>query len=253
MKLTRLSLSLASGMICALAAVAPISAAPLKNIVIVHGALADGSGWRKVHDLLKQQGYRVTIVQPPMTSLQHDIDATRPILNLQDGPSLLVGHSYGGMIVTQAGNADSVAGLVYIAAFQPDAGESLIELAGKAPPATSGIVATSDEFLYLDPRVYAADFAADLPISDAEFMANSQVFPAKAAFETEIEQPAWKTKKSWALVASDDRAIHPDLMRTMAQRAGSTTVEIKASHAVFMSQPQAVADLISTAAKALSK
>jgi pimeloyl-ACP methyl ester carboxylesterase len=253
MGLTRLSLSLAGGMLCALAAVVPASAAPIKNVVIVHGALADGSGWRKVHDLLKQQGYKVTIVQPPMTSLRDDIDATRRILSLQDGPSLLVGHSYGGMVVTQAGNVDSVAGLVYIAAFQPDAGESLINLAGKTPPATSGIAATSDEFLYLDPRVYAADFAADLPAGDAEFMANSQVFPAKAAFEAKIEQPAWKTKKSWALVASDDRAIHPDLMRTMAQRAGSTTVEVKASHAVFMSRPDAVADLIGNAAKALSK
>ncbi|WP_262299581.1 alpha/beta fold hydrolase [Microvirga sesbaniae] len=239
-------------MLCALAAAAPASAAPIKNVVIVHGALADGSGWRKVHDLLKQRGYRVTIVQPPMTSLRDDVDATRRILDLQDGPSLLVGHSYGGMVVTQAGNADSVAGLVYVAAFQPDAGESLIDLAGKTPPATTGIAATSDGFLYLDPRVFAADFAADLPAADAEFMANSQVFPAKAAFEAKIEQPAWKTKKSWALVASDDRAIHPGLMRTMAQRAGSATVEVKASHAVFMSRPDAVADLIGSAAEALS-
>ena len=253
MGLTQLSLSLAGGMLCALAAVAPASAAPIKNVVIVHGALADGSGWRKVHDLLRQRGYKVTIVQPPMTSLRDDVDATHRILNLQDGPSLLIGHSYGGMVVTQAGNADSVAGLVYVAAFQPDAGESLIDLAGKTPPATTGIAATSDEFLYLDPRVFAADFAADLPAADAEFMANSQVFPAKAAFEAKIEQPAWKTKKSWALVASEDRAIHPELMRTMAQRAGSTTVEVKASHAVFMSRPDAVADLIGNAAEALSK
>jgi pimeloyl-ACP methyl ester carboxylesterase len=253
MGLTQLSLSLAGGMLCALAAVAPASAAPIKNVVIVHGALADGSGWRKVHDLLRQRGYKVTIVQPPMTSLRDDVDATHRILNLQDGPSLLIGHSYGGMVVTQAGNADSVAGLVYVAAFQPDAGESLIDLAGKTPPATTGIAATSDEFLYLDPRVFAADFAADLPAADAEFMANSQVFPAKAAFEVKIEQPAWKTKKSWALVASEDRAIHPELMRTMAQRAGSTTVEVKASHAVFMSRPDAVADLIGNAAEALSK
>jgi len=253
MGLTQFSLSLAGGMLCALAAVAPASAAPIKNVVIVHGALADGSGWRKVHDLLRQRGYKVTIVQPPMTSLRDDVDATHRILNLQDGPSLLVGHSYGGMVVTQAGNADSVAGLVYVAAFQPDAGESLIDLAGKIPPATTGIAATSDKFVYLDPRVFAADFAADLPAADAEFMANSQVFPAKAAFEAKIEQPAWKTKKSWALVASEDRAIHPELMRTMARRADSTTVEVKASHAVFMSRPDAVADLIGNAAEGLSK
>ena len=253
MGLTQLSLSLAGGMLCALAAVAPASAAPIKNVVIVHGALADGSGWRKVHDLLRQRGYKVTIVQPPMTSLRDDVDATHRILNLQDGPSLLIGHSYGGMVVTQAGNADSVAGLVYVAAFQPDVGESLIDLAAKTPPATTGIAATSDEFLYLDPRVFAADFAADLPAADAEFMANSQVFPAKAAFEAKIEQPAWKTKKSWALVASEDRAIHPELMRTMAQRAGSTTVEVKASHAVYVSKPDDVAALIVDAATAVSK
>ena len=153
MGLTQLSLSLAGGMLCALAAVAPASAAPIKNVVIVHGALADGSGWRKVHDLLRQLGYKVTIVQPPMTSLRDDVDATHRILNLQDGPSLLIGHSYGGMVVTQAGNADSVAGLVYVAAFQPDAGESLIDLAGKTPPATTGIAATSDSDRNLGSRV----------------------------------------------------------------------------------------------------
>lgn len=253
MRLAQLSLSMIGGALFALAAIVPANAAPIKNVVIVHGSLADGSGWRKVYDLLKEKGYKTTIVQAPMTSLQDDVEATYRILNLQDGPSILVGHSYGGMIVTQAGHVDNVAGLVYIAAFQPDAGESLFDLASKTPPATTGIKTTPDDFLYLDPKVYAADFAADIPAGDAEFMANSQVFPAKAAFETGIEKPAWKMKKSWALVALDDRAIHPDLMRMMAQRAGSTTVEVKASHAVFMSQPDAVADLISKAAEALSK
>jgi pimeloyl-ACP methyl ester carboxylesterase len=247
MGLTQLSLSLVSGAHLALAAIAPVAAGPIKNVVIVHGALADGSGWRKVHDLLKGKGYKVTVVQPPMTSLKDDVDAARRILALQDGPSILVGHSYGGMVVTQAGDAANVAGLVYIAAFQPDEGENLLDLAGRTPPATTGIKATPDGYLYLDPKVFAADFAGDVPAADAEFMASSQVFPSKASFETRITQPAWKSKKSWALIATEDRAINPDLMRMMAKRAGSAIVEVKASHAPFMSQPEAVAGLIEKA------
>lgn len=250
---TQISLLLASTMLLASAFIVPARAAEIKNVVIVHGALADGSGWRQVFDLLTAKGYKVTIVQPPMTSLQADVEATKRILDLQDGPSILVGHSYGGMVITEAGNADKVAGLVYIAAFQPDAGETLLDLASKIAPASKGITATSDDFLYLDPKVFAADFAADVPKADAEFMAHSQVFPAKAAFDTKITQPGWKTKKSWALIATDDRAIHPDLMRFMAKRAGSKPVEVKASHAVFMSQPAAVANLIEEAANSLTK
>jgi pimeloyl-ACP methyl ester carboxylesterase len=237
---------------CMAATLAPAYAASIKNVVIVHGALADGSGWRKVHDLLKAKGYKVTVVQPPMTSLKDDVDTTKRILDLQDGPSVLVGHSYGGMVITEAGTAENVAGLVYIAAFQPDDGETLIELAGRVPPATKGILATKDDYLYLDPKTYAQDFAADVPKDEAEFMAISQVFPAKAAFETKITDPAWKIRKSWALIATDDRAINPDLMRIMAKRAGSESVEVKASHAVFMSQPAAVAELVEKAATALS-
>lgn len=251
MALTRLSISLAAGVL--LAAIAPAQADPVRNVVVVHGSLADGSGWRGVHDLLEEKGYNVTIVQPPMTALQDDVAATHRILALQDGPAVLVGHSYGGMVITQAGNAESVAGLVYVAAFQPDAGETLLSLAGTLPAASTGITATADGFLYLDPAVYAADFAADVPAADAAFMASSQVFPAKVAFESRIVQPAWRSKKSWALVATDDRAIHPDLMRKMAARAGSVAVEVKASHAVFMSQPEAVARLIEDAAEALSR
>ena len=227
-------------------------AEPVKNVVIVHGALADGSSWRKVFDLLTTKGFTVTVVQPPMTSLGDDVAATKRILDLQDGPSVLVGHSYGGMIVTEAGTSENVAGLVYVAAFQPDAGETLLDLAARKPAATQGIAATDDGYLYLDPEVFAADFAADVPEVEARFMAHSQVFPAKSAFETKITVPAWKGKKSWALIATEDRAIHPDLMRTMAKRAGSDTVEVKASHAVFLSQPAAVAELIEKAATALS-
>jgi pimeloyl-ACP methyl ester carboxylesterase len=234
------------------AAAPAVAGTPIRNIVVVHGALADGSGWRKVYDLLGAKGYNVTIVQPPMTTLSDDVIATKRILDLQDGPSILVGHSYGGMVVTQAGNADNVAGLVYVAAFQPDAGENLLDLAGRIPAATTGITATSDGFLYLDPKVYAADFAADLPVADAMFMAHSQVFPSKASFEARIAKAAWRTKRSWALIATEDRAINPQLMRMMAKRAGSETIEVKASHAVFLSKPDSVADLIDGAAKALS-
>lgn len=253
MRPTRLSLLLAGIVAFTLSGFAPAQAAPIRNVVIVHGALADGSGWRKVYDLLTARDYKVTIVQQPMTSLHDDVQATRRILDLQEGPSILVGHSYGGMVITEAGNASNVAGLVYIAAFQPDAGETLLELAAQIPAATTGIAATTDKFLYLDPTVYAIDFAADLPRADAEFMARSQVFPAKASFDTRIRKAAWRARKSWALVPTDDRAIHPDLMRMMAQRAGSISVEVKASHAVFMSQPKAVADLIDDAAQALSR
>jgi pimeloyl-ACP methyl ester carboxylesterase len=193
----------------------------IKNVVVVPGALADGSGWRKVHDLLTAKGYAVAVVQPPMTSLEDDVKATKRILDLQNGPSILVGHSYGGIVVTEAGNASNVAGLVYVGSFQPDAGETLADLGGKIPPATKGITAAPDGFLYLDPKVYAADFAADIPEAEARFMAHSQVFPAKAAFETKIRQAAWRTRKSWALITTEDRAINPDLMRFMAQRAGS--------------------------------
>lgn len=252
MGLTQLSLSLAGGALVALAALTPAHAAPVENVVIVHGALADGAGWRQVHDLLTARGYNVTIAQPPMTTLADDVAATHRILDLQDGASVLVGHSYGGMVITEAGTKENVAGLVYIAAFQPDDGESLFDLAGRIPPATTGIKATADGFLYLDPEVYAADFAADVPEADAKYMARSQVFPSQASFETKISEAAWRSKRSWALIATEDRAIHPDLMRTMAERAGSETVEIAGSHAVFMSQPQLVADLIEKAALALS-
>jgi pimeloyl-ACP methyl ester carboxylesterase len=236
----------------ALGPVGQAFAQPVKNVVIVHGALADGSGWRKVFDQLTAKGFRVTVVQPPMTSLEDDVAATKRILDQQDGPSVLVGHSYGGMIVTEAGTADNVAGLVYVAAFQPDAGETLLDLAGKTPAATKAVMATKDDYLFLDPAAFAADFAADIPADEARFMAHSQVYPAKAAFETKITTPAWKSRKSWALIATDDRAINPDLMREMAKRAGSEPVEVKASHAVFMSQPAAVADLIEKAATRLS-
>lgn len=223
-------------------------AAEVKNIVIVHGALADGSAWRKATDILESRGFNVTIVQEPITSLADDVAATNRVLDLQQGPSLLVGHSYSEMVISEAGNRPDVAGLVYVAAFQPEKGESLLDLAGSKTPAGKGIKQTKDNaFLYLDPAAFAQDFAADLP--RAAFMAKSQVFAAKVAFAAKADEPAWKTKKSWSIVATQDRSINPDLERDMAKRAGSAVTEIAASHAVFASQPEKVANVIEQAAR----
>ncbi|WP_349961108.1 alpha/beta hydrolase [Rhizobium sp. ZPR3] len=229
-------------------------AAEVKNIVIVHGALADGSGWRKTADILEKDGFNVTVVQEPITSLADDVAATNRVLDLQKGPSLLVGHSYGGMVISEAGNRPDVAGLVYVAAFQPDKGESLISLASSKPAGSMNIRETKDgQYLYIDPATFAADFAADLPKDEAAFLAKSQVFASKAAFTSKVGDPAWWAKKSWAVVATNDRSINPELERDMAKRAGSDVTEIKASHAVFASQPEKVAAVIEKAAKDAGK
>lgn len=225
-------------------------AAEVKNIVIVHGALADGSSWRKTTEILENRGFNVTIVQQPITSLADDIAAANRVLDLQDGPTLLVGHSYGGMVITEAGHNPNVAGLVYVAAFEPDKGESLIGLASSKPAGGMNIRETKDgQYLYLDPAAFANDFAADLPKDEAAFLARSQVFASKQAFSAKSGDPAWKTKRSWAVVATEDRSINPDLEREMAKRAGSAVTEIMASHAVFASQPEKVADVIENAAR----
>jgi len=229
-------------------------AAEIRNIVIIHGALADGSGWRKTADILEKDGFNVTVVQEPITSLADDVAATNRVLDLQNGPSLLVGHSYGGMVITEAGNRPDVAGLVYVAAFQPDKGESLISLASSKPAGSMNIRETKDgQYLYLDPATFAADFAADLPRDEAAFLAKSQVFASKAAFTAKVGDPAWRAKKSWAVVATNDRSINPELERDMAKRAGSDVTEIKASHAIFASQPEKVAAVIEKAAKDAGK
>lgn len=229
-------------------------AAEVKNIVIVHGALADGSGWRKATDILEDRGFNVTIVQQPITSLADDVAATKRVLDLQNGPALLVGHSYGGIVITEAGRDKKVAGLVYVAAFQPDKGESLLSLASSKPASAMNIRETKDgKFLYIDPAAFPNDFAADLPKDETAFLAKSQVFAAKEAFAAKVGDPAWKAKPSWAVVATADRAINPDLERSMAKRAGSKTTEIEASHAVFASQPEKVAEVIIEAAEALSR
>ncbi|OCO98408.1 MULTISPECIES: alpha/beta hydrolase [unclassified Ensifer] len=229
-------------------------AAEIKNIVIVHGAFADGSGWRKASDILERRGFNVTVVQEPLTSLAADIEATNRVLDLQDGPALLVGHSYGGLVITEAGHHKKVEGLVYVAAFQPNKGEDIASLGSSKPPAAMSIKETTDgKYLYLDPKAFAADFAADLPAADAAFAARAQVFAAKEVFTAKVGEPAWRTKKSWAIVATEDRAINPDLERSMAERAGSQVTEIKASHAVFASQAEKVADVIEIAAKGAGK
>jgi pimeloyl-ACP methyl ester carboxylesterase len=231
-------------------AVAPARAEPVKNVVLVHGAFADGSGWRPVVDILGKDGYTVTVVQEPLTSLADDVAATKRVLDLQQGPTLLVGHSYGGVVITEAGNAPNVVGLVYIAAFIPDQGESAVGLLSQAAPANNDMRATKDDFLYLDPAAFPADFAADLPPTESNFMAHSQAMLAKAAGGAPVTTAAWHQKKSWALVATRDHNINPDLERSMAKRAGSETIEVPASHAVYVSKPEDVARLIERAAKA---
>ena len=223
---------------------------PVKNIVIVHGAFADGSGWQRVASILVKDGYTVSVVQEPLTSLADDVAAAKRVLDLQQGPTILVGHSYGGVVITEAGNAPSVVGLVYIAAFIPDQGESAFGLLSQAPAVNNDTRATKDDFLYLDPTAFPADFAADIPPDQANFMAHSQTILAKAAAGAPVTTAAWRQKKSWALVATRDRNINPDLERSMAKRAGSETIEVPGSHAVYISKPDDVARLIERAAKA---
>jgi pimeloyl-ACP methyl ester carboxylesterase len=224
-------------------------AGAVRNIVLVHGAFADGSGWKAVSAILTKDGYKVSIVQPPETSLDDDIAATTRVLDAQDGPAVLVGHSYGGAIITGAGNNAHVKSLVYVAAFQPDTGESIASLGGSKPPAGAPLVPSKDGFLYIDPAAFHADFAADLPAAEADFMARSQVGLSVKAATTPATMPAWKTKPSFAVVATQDRAINPDLERMMYKRSNATVIELPSSHAVYMSHPAEVAALIEKAAQ----
>ena len=224
------------------------------SIVLVHGGFVDGSGWEDVYRTLKKDGYRVSIVQNPTTSLSDDVAATKRVIAEDGGRVILVGHSYGGAVITEAGNDPSVVGLVYIAAFAPDRGESVATLIKDPPPGAPvpPILPPQDGFLALDKTRFAASFAADVAPEKAEFMANSQVPWGLAALNGAVTQPAWKSKPSWYLVATDDRMIPPAAQRAMSSRAGSSVVEVKGSHAVYVSQPQAVAELIKKAAESLS-
>jgi pimeloyl-ACP methyl ester carboxylesterase len=227
--------------------------APVRNVVLVHGFFADGSGWRGVADILTRDGFNVAIVQEPETSLADDVQATERAVNAMDGKSILVGHSYGGVVITQAGNNEKVAGLVYVAAFAPDAGESLGMLVKKMPPASDAIKPTADGHLVFDPVRFHADFAADLPAADAAFMARSQVMPAVQAAGAPVTQAAWKTRPSWAIVSSADRTVNPELERFMAKRAGAQIVEIDGSHATFIVHAAEVAKVIEQAARTAAK
>lgn len=245
-----LRLASAASAFLLMGAAVPAMAAPIKNIVLVHGAFVDGGGWRPVYDILVADGYNVTLVQEPLTSFAEDVAATTRILDRQDGPAILVGHSYGGAIITEAGNDPHVTGLVYIAAHALDAGETEVGNGKKFPNSTKAVVKTPDGFLFLNPPDYPADFAADLPRKQAEFEAHAQMPTSAQVFTSQIADPAWKVKPSWYMVASADRIINPDLERLYAARAHSHTVEIEgASHSVYESHPKEVAALIEQAAQ----
>src|SRR6266576_783207 len=224
-----------------------------KNIVLVHGGFVDGAGWEGVYKILKRDGYSVSIVQNPTISLEDDVAVTKRILAAQDGPTILVGHSYGGAVITEAGNDPKVARLVYIAAFAPDKGESVFTLIKDPPPGAPvpPILPPQDGYLFLDRAKFAASFAADVDAETAAFMAESQVPWGVEALAGAITEPAWKTKPSWYLVVTDDRMIPPAAQRFMSKRAGSTVRESPGSHAIYVSRPAPVVALIEQAAKAL--
>ena len=222
----------------------------LVSIVLVHGGFVDGSGWDQVYNMLKKDGYTVSVVQNPTTSLADDVAATKRVLSGETKPVILVGHSYGGVVITEAGNDPKVKGLVYIAAFAPDKGESVGSLIKNPVPGAPvpPILPPQDGFLFLDKTKFAASFAADVPQEKADFMANSQVPWGLVALNDAVTEPAWKSKPSWYLVAKDDRMIPPPAQQFMSKRAGSTVVEVRGSHAVYVSKPEEVAALIRKAA-----
>jgi pimeloyl-ACP methyl ester carboxylesterase len=232
-----------------------ITAKSSVSIVLVHGGFVDGSGWHDVYRRLKKDGYEVVIVQNPTTSLSDDVAFTQRAIAEQKNPVVLVGHSYGGVVVTEAGNDPNVAAVVYIAAFAPDKGESVSSLIANPPPGAPvpPILPPQDGFVMLDKDKFAASFAADVNAETARFMADSQVPWGVAAFQGAVTSPAWKSKPSWYLVATDDRMIPPPAQREMARRAGSKVVEVKGSHAVYVSQPDEVAKLIEQAAASVMK
>lgn len=226
----------------------------VKNIVLVHGGFVDGSGWEGVYNALKKKGYNVTIVQNPTISLADDVAVTRRSIASQDGPVILVGHSYGGAVITEAGSDPKVVGLVYIAAFAPDSGESVETLIKNSPSGAPAppILAPQEGFLALDRSKFAASFAADVNSELAGFMADSQVPWGVQALGGTVSEPAWKSKPSWYLVSTEDKMIPPDAQRAMSKRAGSKVVEVKGSHAVYVSQPRAVASLIEQASNGVA-
>jgi pimeloyl-ACP methyl ester carboxylesterase len=230
---------------------AKLGSAGAPSVVLVHGGFVDGSGWEAVYEILRKDGYVVSIVQNPTTSLADDVAATKRVLATQNGPVILVGHSYGGAVITEAGNDPKVAGLVYITAFAPDKGESVSTLIKDPPPGAPvpPILPPQDGFLLLDRAKFRASFAADVDAQKATFMADSQVPWGVDALGGTISQPAWKSKPSWYLVATDDKMIPPPAQRFMAKRARSSVVEAAGSHAIYVSRPEAVAALVEKAAE----
>ncbi len=226
----------------------------VKNVVLVHGAFADGSGYKGVYEILTKQGYHVTIVQNPLTSLEDDAAATKLALDAQDGPTILAGHSWGGAVITQAGNHPKVAGLVYIAAFQPDNGESALTWFQTAKPAPeNGVLPPDDKgIVYYDQAKYHAGFCGDLSEQDARFMYASQGAFYGKCFVTPITEAAWRNKPAYGIVATEDKSINPDIQRSMYKRSNTKVTEIKGSHAVYVSQPQKVAAVIMKAAREVS-
>jgi len=227
--------------------------AQVKNVVLVHGAFTDGSGWKKLYSILNSRGYNVSIVGNPNTSVDDDVVATKRVLDRQKGPVILVGHSYGGAVITIAGTSPNVVGLVYVAAFSPDAGESLGKLASGYPAdPLNGILPPKDGFLWYDSAKFQSGFAADLPASDIDFMIASQVPVSVSSFTYVFNDIAWKSKPSWHIVATQDHSLSPDLERFMGKRTGGHVTEIKSSHLVFISHAKEVADIIDTAAKSIA-
>ena len=227
---------------------APVAETGAPNIVIVPGSFVDGSGWRVVFDILSHQGYHVTVASQPHTSFDADVAAAREVLDQQVGPVVLVGHSSGGAIISAAGARDKVKALVYVSALLPDVGESLAQVLGSMPAPSNSVIATQDGHLFFDRARFHADFGADVAENRTNFMAAAQVPATTAAFSTQIWSAAWRTKPSYAIVSTEDRALNPDLQRWMYQRAGAKVTEIKASHLVYISQPDQVANVIATAA-----
>ena len=232
----------------------PTNDAGIKNVVLVHGGFVDGSGWEGVYQLLKKDGFNVTVVQNPTVSLADDVAVTKRALTAQRGPAILVGHSYGGAVITEAGTHPNVAGLVYVAAFAPDKNESVATLIKDPPPGAPvpPILPPQDGFLFLDKKLFPASFAADVAPDTAAFMADSQVPWGLEALNGAITEPAWRSKPSWYLVATNDKMIPPDAQRLMSKRAGATVVEAAGSHSIYVSKPAQVVSLIEQAARSLS-
>lgn len=241
-------------LIAALSTVTAVNAQTVKNVVLVHGAFADGSGYKGVYEALTRQGYHVTVVQNPLTSLEDDVTATKLALDAQDGPAILAGHSWGGAVITQAGNHPKVAGLVYIAAFQPDNGESALKWFQTAQPAPeNGVLAPNDKgIVYYDKEKFHAGFCGDLSKEAAAFMYASQGSFYAKCFVSLITDAAWRNKPTYGIVATDDKSINPEIQRNMYKRSNTKVTEIKGSHAVYISQPQKVAAVIVQAAKEVS-